>query len=91
LQAAGTTFREVLDQARFDLACQLLTDSHMSLDDVAAMLGYAGVSPFMRTFRRWAGTTPARWRRAATAYRAATAERVAPAYRAAPAPYALTA
>lgn len=85
LQAAGTTFREVLDQARFDLACQLLTDSHISLDDVAAMLGYAGVSPFMRTFRRWAGTTPARWRRAATAYRAATAERVTSADRVAPA------
>ena len=33
--------------------------------DVAATLGYAGVSPFMRTFRRWAGTTPGQWRRAA--------------------------
>ena len=39
---------------------------HFSLyDDVAATLGYADVSPFMRTFRRWAGTTPGQWRRAA--------------------------
>lgn len=69
LKVEGTTFREVLDQVRFDVARQLLADSELSLDDVAATLGYAGVSPFMRTFRRWAGTTPARWRQAAIAGR----------------------
>jgi AraC-like DNA-binding protein len=57
----------VLDRTRFDLACQLLGESDISLDDLAAALGYAGVSPFMRTFRRWSGTTPARWRREARA------------------------
>jgi AraC-like DNA-binding protein len=67
LNAVGTTFREVLDRTRFDLACQLLGESDISLDDLAAALGYAGVSPFMRTFRRWSGTTPARWRREARA------------------------
>jgi AraC-like DNA-binding protein len=67
LNAVGTTFREVLDRTRFDLACQLLGQSEISLDDLAAALGYAGVSPFMRTFRRWSGTTPARWRREARA------------------------
>jgi len=66
LEAHGTTFREILDAVRFDVARQLLTDSHISLDDVADTLGYASVSPFMRSFQRWAGTTPARWRRAAT-------------------------
>jgi AraC-like DNA-binding protein len=65
LKAHGTTFQHVLDQVRFDVARQLLADSDIALDDVAATLGYASVSPFMRTFRRWAGTTPARWRRAA--------------------------
>jgi AraC-like DNA-binding protein len=63
LKAEGTTFRDVLDQVRFDVARHLLAETTVSLDDVAATLGYAGVSPFMRTFRRWAGTTPARWRR----------------------------
>jgi AraC-like DNA-binding protein len=67
LNAAGTTFREVLDRTRYNLACQLLRESDLSLDDLAATLGYAGVSPFMRTFRRWSGTTPARWRREAHA------------------------
>jgi len=64
LKAEGTTFQEVLDQVRFEVARQLLGDSEIALDDVAATLGYAGISPFMRTFRRWAGTTPGRWRRA---------------------------
>jgi AraC-like DNA-binding protein len=63
LQEQGTTFQHCLDQVRFEVACQLLATSHVSLDDVAATLGYASVSPFMRTFRRWSGTTPAQWRR----------------------------
>jgi len=78
LKAEGTTFREVLDQVRFDIARHLLAETNVSLDDVAAMLGYAGVSPFMRTFRRWAGTTPARWRRDAFDARSRVASVAAP-------------
>jgi AraC-like DNA-binding protein len=63
LRAHGTTFQRVLDQVRYDVARQMLRESDIALDDIAATLGYAGVSPFMRTFRRWSGTTPARWRR----------------------------
>ena len=65
LRQRGTTFQEVLDDVRFTVARQLLSIDTIPLDDVAAALGYAGVSPFMRTFQRWAGTTPGRWRRAA--------------------------
>jgi len=63
LKAEGTTFQGVLDGVRFTVARELLSDSKVALDDVAATLGYAGVNPFMRTFRRWTGTTPGRWRR----------------------------
>jgi AraC-like DNA-binding protein len=72
LKALDLTFQDVLDQVRFDLARQFLLASEISLDDIAASLGYSGVSPFMRTFRRWAGTTPGRWRRIAVAQRAAS-------------------
>jgi AraC-like DNA-binding protein len=65
LQEQGTTFQEVLDQVRYECARQLRFYSDVSLDDIAASLGYAGVSPFMRTFRRWTGMTPGRWRREA--------------------------
>jgi AraC-like DNA-binding protein len=63
LKAEGTTFQRVLDEVRFDIARQLLLDSNAHLDDIAATLGYAAVTPFMRTFRRWSGTTPGHWRR----------------------------
>jgi len=64
LKAQGTTFQMVLDRIRFDVASQLLGGSDISLDEVAAVLGYAGVSPFMRSFRRWTNTTPGRYRHA---------------------------
>ena len=63
LKERGTTFQFVLDRVRFDAACQLLEETSLSLDDVAGALGYASVSPFMRSFRRWTGTTPGQWRR----------------------------
>jgi AraC-like DNA-binding protein len=65
LKDHGTTFQAILDQVRFEVARQLLAGTRASIDDIAAALGYASVSPFMRTFRRWAGTTPGQWRRAA--------------------------
>lgn len=69
LEALGTTFREVLDDVRFDAACQLLAATQLPLDDIAAALGYAGTSPFTRAFRRSTGTSPGQWRREAQAGR----------------------
>lgn len=67
LKAEGRTFQEVLDEVRAETACQLLEGTNASLDDIASTLGYAGVSPFMRAFRRWTGVTPGQWRRRAPA------------------------
>ncbi len=69
LEALGTTFRGVLEEVRFEAACQLLAATHLPLDDIAAALGYAGTSPFTRAFRRSAGTSPGQWRRSAQAGR----------------------
>jgi len=63
LQAEGTTFQQVLDDVRYEAARDMLENSNAHLDDIAATLGYAAVTPFMRTFRRWSGTTPGQWRR----------------------------
>jgi len=65
LREAGTTFQSVLDDVRFEVARQLLLYTDQCMDDVAASLGYAAVAPFMRSFRRWSGTTPGQWRRRA--------------------------
>jgi AraC-like DNA-binding protein len=63
LRTSGTTFREVLDGARFDTARGLLQGSGASLADIALKLGYADATAFTRAFRRWSGSSPAAWRR----------------------------
>lgn len=63
LEALGTTFKDVLEEVRFEAARQLLESTNLSLDDIASALGYAGDSPFARAFRRRSGMTPGQWRR----------------------------
>jgi AraC-like DNA-binding protein len=53
-----TSFNEILDQTRFDIAKRLLQDSSIGLSDIAYELGYANPANFTRAFRRWAGVSP---------------------------------
>lgn len=63
LSSAGSTFQRVLDEVRYSVAKELLENSTVPMHDVAAALGYAGLTPFMRAFRRWSGTSPGDWRK----------------------------
>ncbi len=63
LEAGGTSFRTLLEEVRFQIARDLLAHADLPLSQVAGSLGYADASAFTRAFRRWAGTTPGRWRR----------------------------
>jgi len=65
LEAEGTTIQALLDAVRHETARQLLAGSRLSLDDIAAALGYSGVTQFMRRFRKWTGIAPGAWRRVA--------------------------
>ncbi len=58
----GTRFQGLADEGRFEIARQMLDNSAMELSQIAALLDYANASAFTRAFRRWSGTTPARWR-----------------------------
>ena len=58
----GTSFRQLVDEVRFAIARQMLEDSAMDVAQIAELLDYADASAFTRAFRRWSGTTPARWR-----------------------------
>ncbi|PBB92334.1 AraC family transcriptional regulator [Mesorhizobium sp. WSM3864] len=58
----GTTFRELLVEARHELGRQLLADASADINEVACLLGYQDTSSFYRAFRDWEGTTPNRWR-----------------------------
>ena len=63
LSETGLRFSDILEQQRMDLARGYLEQGELSLDDVAAMLGYAEQSSFGRAFKRWTGATPQRFRR----------------------------
>jgi AraC-like DNA-binding protein len=59
-----TAFRRVVDQVRFEIACELIAHSRMSFAQVAAALKFSELSAFTRAFRRWSGESPTAWRRA---------------------------
>jgi AraC-like DNA-binding protein len=62
LNAFGTSFQELMDDGRYEIARQMLADSAMEVRHIAATLNYADASAFTRAFRRWSGTTPGQWR-----------------------------
>jgi len=62
LEGAGTSFHDLLEGVRFEVSCQLLKDTTLAIGEISGILGYGGASSFSRAFRRWSGTTPARWR-----------------------------
>jgi AraC-like DNA-binding protein len=62
LGESGLKFSDILEQQRFELAKNYLEQPHLSLDDVADMLGYAEQSSFGRAFKRWTGLTPRLYR-----------------------------
>jgi AraC-like DNA-binding protein len=58
LRAEGTTFRQLLEGTRRDMAERLLTSESRSIGQTAFMLGYSDQSTFTRAFRRWHGVSP---------------------------------
>ncbi|EGV18690.1 AraC family transcriptional regulator [Thiocapsa marina] len=63
LQSLGTTFKTLIDEARYDVARQLLRDTSLPVVDIAASLDYADAAAFSRAFKRWSGVSPGAWRR----------------------------
>ena len=64
LQQSGSSYSQVLQEARFDLARSLLDDPGAKIIDVAMTAGYDSQQHFTRAFRRFTGLTPTRYRRA---------------------------
>lgn len=65
LKEAGTSFREVRDGLRRELARRYLADDRFNVAEIAMLLGYADASAFHRAFRAWFNEAPAHYRRRA--------------------------
>lgn len=63
LQQAHTTFRNVLDETRANLAKQYIRDNQLDLTEIAFLLGFSEHSAFSRAFKRWTGQSPSSCRR----------------------------
>jgi AraC-like DNA-binding protein len=59
----GTTYTELLDQLRRDLALHHLAEPRLTVSEIAFLLGFSSQSAFGRAFRRWTGVAPLTYRR----------------------------
>jgi len=62
LTESGTSFRQLQEESRFDLARQLLHQSQDSVTEIGFELGYTNPANFTRAFQRWAGVSPRQYR-----------------------------
>lgn len=65
LSAEGTVFETIRDDVRFNAARELLALTDLPVGEIAHALAFASHSAFGQAFRRWSGTSPTAWRRAA--------------------------
>ncbi len=65
LETEGTSFRELLEDARQQVAEHLLLTTKMTLEELAFHLGYSDAATFTRAFRRWHQQSPGEYRKSA--------------------------
>jgi AraC-like DNA-binding protein len=58
----GSNFRQLLSDARRELARLYLQHPSLGLREIASLLGYEYSNHFLRAFRVWEGVTPTEWR-----------------------------
>lgn len=61
LDAAGTSFRHVLDGVRRQRALELIDEGCTRIGELAHATGYTDPTAFARAFRRWTGLAPQRY------------------------------
>jgi AraC-like DNA-binding protein len=63
LAAQSTTYEQVVDQTRKELAARLLRDTDMPVSQLARVLGYSEQSVLVGSTHRWFGSTPSGYRK----------------------------
>jgi AraC-like DNA-binding protein len=62
IKARGTSYRDLLNDARRDYALEQLREIDVGIHQIAKHLGYREASHFTRAFKRWTGVTPSQYR-----------------------------
>ncbi|MFT4652865.1 MAG: AraC-like DNA-binding protein [Patiriisocius sp.] len=58
LAKEGYKFQQLLDQVRNKLAHEYLTGTQLTINEIAALLGFSDAANFRRSFKRWSKLTP---------------------------------
>jgi len=58
LAKEGYKFQQLLDQVRNKLAHEYLTGTQLTINEIAALLGFSDAANFRRSFKRWSKKTP---------------------------------
>jgi AraC-like DNA-binding protein len=67
LKGEGATFEQVLDALRRRMALHYLSESKVTVNETAYLVGFSDPAAFSRAFKRWTGATPRDVRRARAA------------------------
>jgi AraC-like DNA-binding protein len=62
LSKLGTSYRELMDKVRCQLALNLIQNKGLSNEDIAAELGYSDAANFCNAFKKWTGYAPSHYR-----------------------------
>lgn len=63
LKQEGSSYQEIKNLIRRDMAIHLLTNLDLSLSDIAEKIGFTEAGAFIRAFKSWTGVTPGDYRR----------------------------
>ncbi|PIG92584.1 AraC family transcriptional regulator [Gloeocapsopsis sp. IPPAS B-1203] len=58
LHSEGTSYQQLLDETRKELAMRYLKKQDVMIHDIVFLLGFSEPSAFHRAFKRWTGKTP---------------------------------
>ncbi|WP_313953542.1 AraC family transcriptional regulator [Accumulibacter sp.] len=67
LREMGTSYQQLLEETRYELARHYLHDSVKSVTEITFLLGFSEQGAFTRAFKRWSGTPPSDYRLRANA------------------------
>ena len=67
IAASGSSFNVIRDNVRFELAASLLTQSNISISEIAYQLGYSEIASFTHAFSKRFGQSPRKVRSSARA------------------------
>jgi AraC-like DNA-binding protein len=64
LAQEGKHYQEIVDDVRRSLAMEFLSNTSLSVEEVASRVGFSEASNFRKAFRKWTGHAPAHFRSA---------------------------